>query len=135
MSSAKFSAITADLLARKGEATPSLATLPPRTSVFEDEIPPFSSMHADADVEQCTQPQAPPRATASRASRRKAPDKVRRLVITLTLEEFERLGIAAIKMDTTRHQIVRDALDAHIHQLADELPRPCRCMTDGGCCS
>ncbi len=56
-------------------------------------------------------------------------------MVTLTADEFEKLGIAAIKMGKTRHEIVRNALDAHIHLLADELPRPCNCMMENGCCS
>jgi hypothetical protein len=62
-------------------------------------------------------------------------ERPRRIVVSLTTEEFEKLGIAAVKKDKTRQQIVRGALDAYFHQLAAALPRACNCMAEGRCCS
>jgi hypothetical protein len=56
-------------------------------------------------------------------------------MVTLSAEEFERLGIAAIKKDCSRHHIVHAALNNYFNQLAAELPRRCACMANGSCCS
>lgn len=137
MSSAKFASITSSLLARKGDATPSLATLPVRPSAFGDIPPPFPPPPPPFKKE-CSEPPQEPVAQPASATMppRGAPaDRPRRIVITLTAEEFEKLGIAAIKKDKTRHQIVRGALDAYFRQLASELPRACNCMAKRDCCS
>jgi hypothetical protein len=55
-------------------------------------------------------------------------DKLRRIVVSITQEELERLGIAAIKKDADRHTIVRAALDDYFRKLSAEFPRPCACM-------
>jgi len=56
-------------------------------------------------------------------------------MVIVTADEFEKLGIAAVKKDKSRHEIVRAALDAYFQQLAAELQRKCACMADGPCCS
>jgi hypothetical protein len=128
VSSAKFSPMTASLLARKGDAAPSLAMLPVRPSAFaktkpaSPPPPPFIS--ADAV-----------RSANGHSGGHEGVEKPRRIMVSVTADEFEKLGIAAIKKDRTRHEIVRAALDAYFVQLAAELPRKCNCMTDGPCCS
>ncbi len=92
MSSVKFAAITASLLARKGDAAPSVVVPvmpPPRPAwVRRDEQPSTSEPQQFETVE-----------------------KPRRVMISLTHEELERLDIAAIKKGATRHDIVRGALN------------------------
>jgi hypothetical protein len=113
VSSAKFAAITASLLARKGDAAPSVVapvTAPPRpTLVPRDDDQPFPS-----------EPRQPDNA-----------DKLRRIVISMTQEQRERLDIAAIKKGTNRHDIVRAALDDYFRKLSAEFPHPCACMEGG----
>jgi hypothetical protein len=146
--------MTASLLARKGQAAPSLSTLPARPRVFGDGEAPFppppprpiggqplerSSVQARVPEPVLLQkPQAggqPVSKPAHEPPPQDHADKPRRIMVTLSAEEFERLGIAAIKKDCSRHAIVHTALNAYFNQLATELPRRCACMANGSCCS
>lgn len=134
MSSAKFTAMTSSLLARKGDAAPSITALPPRMPFigFKDafahraqpSLPPRPDLRMD-EMRETSAPCCEPDDSA----------KPRRIMVTVTDRELEKLAIAAIKKGLTRHEIVRAALDAYFHRLAAELPRKCTCMTDGPCCS
>lgn len=122
MSPAKFAAITANLVARKGDAAPSV----------------------DGPVMAPRRPALVPRDDRTAlpklplfASERRHPenaDKLRRIVVSITQEELERLGIAAIKKGATRHDIVRGALDDYFRKLSTEFPHPCACMRGNSCC-
>lgn len=112
MSSMKFATITASLLARKGHAAPSVVvpvTASPRPALVPRDEQSFTSepQHLE-NVE-----------------------KPRRIMISITPEELERLDIAAIKKGTSRHHIVRGALNEYFRKLSAELPRPCACMEGG----
>jgi hypothetical protein len=50
---------------------------------------------------------------------------------SITQDELERLGIAAIKKGTNRHDIVRAALNNYFRKLSAEFPHPCACMEGG----
>ena len=112
MSSAKFAAITASLLARKGDAVPSIVApvaAPARPALVPRGDQPFHS-----------EPQPPDNT-----------DKLRRIAVSITAEELERLRIAAIKKGTNRHDIVRRALEDYFRKLSAEFPYPCACMESG----
>jgi hypothetical protein len=110
VSSAKFAAITASLLTRKGDAAPSLVTpLPP---------PPRPALVLRDNVS--SEPPQPDN-----------PDKPRRIMVSITPGELERLDIAAIKKGTNRHDIVRTALNDYFRKLSAEFPYPCACMEAG----
>ncbi len=123
MSSAKFAAISASLLARKGDAAPSVVVpvmAPPRPALVprDDrpapaELPPFPSESRQPDNA----------------------DKLRRIVFSITHEDLERLSIVAIKKGATRHDIVRGALHDYFRKLSAEFPHRCACMEVGSCCS
>lgn len=125
MSSPKFASMTAELLARKGAAAPSLFT-PSTRAVFvtqsDQAPPPFAAAHPIAPAEPAPLP------AADNA------DRPRRIMIMITHDELERLGIAAIKKGVSRHDIVRGALDSYFRKLAAELPQACNCMANGNCC-
>ena len=109
MSSAKFATITANLLARKGNAAPSVVApvkVPSRPTLVPRDDQPFAS-----------EPRRPDNA-----------EKLRRIVVSITQEELERLAIAVIKIGTNRHDIVRAALQDYFRKLSAELPYPCACM-------
>ena len=120
MSQTKFAAITSGLLARKGDAVPSDVMAKP--SLF------WWCAHAA--------PESPPagRAKAARVRRPPEPGKPHKMAVVLSAEEFEKLGIAAVKKGVTRHQVVRTALDLHLERLKGEYAG-CNCMTTGGPCS
>jgi hypothetical protein len=111
VSSVKFAPITANLLARKGDAAPSVVapvTTPPRPTL----VPRDRSFSPE--------PRQPDNA-----------EKPRRIMVSITQEDLERLDIAAIKMSTNRHTIVRDALDDYFRKLSAEFPHPCACIEGG----
>jgi hypothetical protein len=109
VNSAKFAAITASLLARKGDAAPSVIT--PVTAS------PRPTLVPRGDEPVPSQPPQPEKV-----------DKLRRIMVCVTQEELERLCIAAIKKGTNRHDIVRGALNEYFRKVSAELPYPCACM-------
>lgn len=129
MSSPKFAIMTADLLARKGGAAPSLFT-PVHAAVTTQSdaaSTPFTPAPWEP-VKAATQAGPAPLPAADDA------DKPRRIMVMITHDELERLGIAAIKKGVSRHDIVRGALDSYFRKLAAELPQTCSCMANGNCC-
>jgi hypothetical protein len=58
--------------------------------------------------------------------------KPHKLMVALTPDEFERIGIAAVKKGVTRHQILRTALDLHMTRLGREYGG-CGCMAGAPC--
>jgi hypothetical protein len=111
----KFAAITASLLARKGDAAPSVVApampppSPPRPALVPRDNQPFPSEPRQTDNV----------------------EKLRRVMVCITPQELERLDIAAIKKGTKRHDIVRSALDDYFRKLAAEFPHPCACLEGG----
>ena len=113
MSQPRFMPVTSSLLARKGDAVPSaLAAKPSLHWSEEKSLPPLVSNDTSAE--------AP------------AP-KPHRMVVTLSASEFEKLGIAAVKKNVTRHQIVRTALELHLERLKSEFCA-CGCLAVDGTC-
>jgi hypothetical protein len=119
MSHPRFAPITAGLLARKGNAAPSSMTgfvLPARL-----ELP-------STPVEKIEPPQhieAPPH-LGTDAHHKK-------LFVSLSHPEHERLSIASVKTGLTRHQLIRDALDLYFEQLSRDLGHDCRCVAGTVC--
>ncbi len=100
----KFASITANLLARKGEAMPS--PLPAKQPLAW--TPKEDAQHAhDAK---------PPH----------DPNRPRRLFVPLSHDEHERLAIAAVKKNATTHQIVHAALEDYFQKLAADAQ--CQCI-------
>jgi hypothetical protein len=62
------------------------------------------------------------------------PDKPRRLMVSLTAEEYEMLGIIGVKKNATRHQLLRIAFDEYLLQLVEEFGERCVCIANGGSC-
>ncbi len=142
--------MTASLLARKGDASPSLETLPPRPSVFDETrsavalpgeiVAPRIQMRPQHTRPAGPARPAPPPPTPMPSQTAPArpddhEDKPRRIMITMSADDYERLSIAAIKKDTSRHAVVHAALEHYFQQLAAELPRRCACMAEGACCA
>ena len=117
MSQGKFAAITSSLLARKGEAAPwaERAPLPWR------DAPPLAPapMPMSAPISAPVQPAQLP------------PEAVKRCTVRLSLRDYERLGIMAVKKDVTRQQFLQGALARVLEELAQEFPTGCSCI--GGC--
>ena len=108
MSSAKFASITAGLLARKGEAQPwnQLGRAEPEQPFWRTRIPEVAAV-----------PPPPP------------PAKDKSCSVRMSLHDFERLGILAVKSDTTRQQLLKDALAQFLDAKAKDFG--CACL--GAC--
>ncbi len=121
MSAAKFEALSANLLARKGDAAPSVIApvmAPPRRALIPRDDRPL---------------RAEPPPFPSEPRRPDTMDKPRRIVISITHDDLERLCIVAIKKGATRQDIVRGALHDYFRKLSAEFAQPCACV-DGGSC-
>jgi hypothetical protein len=122
MSQPRFAPITASLLARKGEAAPS--PMKPPLAWLHEAPPPPMAIPEPFDLTEPF-PFAPG-------------EKPHRIMVALSQREYETLGIAAVKKNSTRHRIAREAMDAYFSQLAREFHDACRCVSDaardGGCC-
>ena len=155
MSSGKFASLTSGLLVRKGEAAPSPIIAGPsasgsaRSFVHASErveAPVSIQGHSPGWREGPKRPPAserhspPPRIdTPERPAREIAlhsdhPDKPRRLMVMLTPEEYEMLGIIGVKKEVTRHQLLRIAFDEYLVQLVEEFGEGCECVANGGTC-
>ena len=112
MSQPRFARITAELLARKGAAMPSSVTgfaaaTPPAKPV---ELP-FAEGHAHREHDL----------------------NHKKLFVSLSHPEYERLAIAAVKTGLTRHQLIRDALEQYFEQLSRDMGHDCRCVAGTVC--
>lgn len=125
----KFAPITANFLVRKGEAAPSLASKRIFDWAREPAAPSFrvaeaASDEAAAELLPCSEQTCSP----------ELPDigdvrKTRRLVLTLTAAEFERLGIAAAKKGGTRHELVQATMRKFFSEFSRELNGTCLCLS------
>ncbi|MGH6814469.1 MAG: hypothetical protein ACREC6_02075 [Hyphomicrobiaceae bacterium] len=105
----KFGRLSAEMLVRKGNAEPS--EIRRRRKELDDGselLPPYGVF--DDTINQT------------------APKKQHRIMLVLTEEEHETLGILAVKKGFTRHQVLRKALDAYFEWLTDEYGPNCRCV-------
>ena len=96
MSRPRFAAITADLLARKGEARPWAAT--PKNPAWEKE-----QMRAPVGVP-FSDKELPPLAMLHGADGKK-------IAVRMSHHDYERLGILAVKQNTTRQRLLQEAVD------------------------
>ena len=113
MSQTRFAPITAALLARKGSAAP-------------------SSMTGFAAAPVLPAKDVPPPA-AEGAVHHEQETHHKKLFVSLSHAEHERLAIAAVKTGLTRHQLIRDALDLYFEQLSRDLGQECRCVAGTTC--
>ena len=136
MSYAKFAPITANLLARKGEAAPSFGTK--RPVAWTSELPAMREPVRDIPASLVTESEFVENITAQHSvvvSRGPAAiEKPRRVVVSMSPCEFERLGIAAVKKGISRHDLVRDTVNVYLARLAVEMNR-CACLDDGSQCA
>ncbi len=142
----KFGRLTADLLVRKGDAEPSDIR---RVRKRKNETPPLNLVAPRrGGREPAPADQPPAYQTADVTSvpgennelllpygvfehtiTQGAPKKQHRIMIVLTEEEHETLGILAVKKGFTRHQVLRKALDGYLEWLVDEYGTRCRCLS------
>jgi hypothetical protein len=155
VSGGKFASLTSGLLVRKGEARPSPVAPPdaffehvhdrlqlewPRSRAETAQAPERSDapQRATAPEPQHRAPRPEPRAsvqpTREIALHADHPDKPRRLMVSLSPDEYEMLGIVGVKRGVTRHQLLRTAFDEYLLQLVEEYGEACNCIATGCSC-
>src|SRR3954466_4125406 len=112
MSSGKFASITAGLLARKGEARPWPALTP-------EEAP------APAPLAWRPAPAAPPPPPSE--------GKDKSCALRMSVHDYERLGILAIKEGVTRQQLLKQALADFLAARAAQYGCACLGACNSGC--
>jgi hypothetical protein len=143
VSQPKFAPITSGLLARKGEASPSVgsAKLQVHWREWSEALERRLALAAPAQAEPEPEPERAAitafisehvRAVERQAAEANDHDHLRKVIIRLSREEHERLGIAAVKKGLTRNQLVRAALDAYAEALLQEYGTSCGCIA-GNC--
>jgi len=137
MNGSRFASITADLLARKGEAIPSPLAKPTldwhnplRMNGFRPEPAPAPApMHIAA-------PETPPPAGIAHSTiPMEEHHHPRRIQIGLSEEDHERLRIVAARREISRQQAVREALSEYFEKLGHDYRDECRCISGGGSCA
>jgi len=136
MNVGKFASLTAGLLVRKGEARPSVISGGPVVN-FPSPERRQEGQSSHGQVSHGRKP-ASTRKTASAnpspPQPREPTVKPRRLMVTLTPLEFETLGHMSVKRGTSRHQLVRNALDEYMSLLGEEYAEDCHCIYTGCTC-
>lgn len=135
----KFGQLTGDMLVRKGDAEPSDIR---RSRKQKKDAPSLNLVASDPPAEQTAYHTADqtvvpgddgdlllPYGVFEHTIGQAAPKKQHRIMIVLTEEEHETLGILAVKKGFTRHQVLRKALDAYLEWLVDEYGTKCRCLS------
>jgi hypothetical protein len=123
--SGKFASITADLLARKGTAVPSAVAAKSMLdwiSSGQDFAPPKPI------------PDPGPQHEAQSHIHRDDAHHLRKIQIGLSDHDHERLRILSARKETSRQQVVRDALVAYFEKQAHEYKDECRCLSGTGSC-
>jgi hypothetical protein len=122
MSSGKFASVTASLLARKGEGQPWMqggmqggAAAPARMPLAWR-----NEGHNDVRSDVRVAPAAPPPPP---------PVKDKSCAVRMSLHDFERLGILAVKTGVTRQALLKDALAQFLAAKAQDFG--CACL--GAC--
>jgi len=153
MSGGKFASLTAGLLVRKGEAAPSVVAAgparafgaaPDRLEAALMQVPQPAPAEGPEHTPAPEGQELPPRVAAPErafdppvreiALHSDHPDKPRRLMVSLSAEEYEMLGLIGVKKNATRHQLLRIAFDEYLLQLVEEFGEGCLCIVNGGSC-
>jgi hypothetical protein len=130
--SGKFAPITASLLARKGAAGPS--------TIFKSSLDWHAPILPRPHIVPETRPhiaQPAPEAASHRHDEtihRDDAHYLRKIQIGLSDNDHERLRILSARRETSRQQIVRDALVAYFEKQAHDYHDECRCLSGSGPC-
>jgi hypothetical protein len=133
MSSAKYASITAGLLARKGEAQPwnhtgTLAGTPAAMPESESISLPWRTYTPEMETSGMGTPQT------LAASPPLPPAREKSCAIRMSAHDYERLGILAVKSDSSRQQLLKDALAQFLAARARDYG--CACLGNpGGACN
>lgn len=118
--------MTSALLARKGEAAPSTVAAQIGSLGIASTKVGFFDRPSEPAVK--ASPEAlPPKPVKKRTKPGMVRGQKRRIVLTVSQDEFERLGIAAVKKDLTRQELLREAVQDYLDETARSHDS-CRCI-------
>ncbi len=130
MDDSKFAPVTANLVVRKGDAAPSevKANSPNGSSQgrSKEKAPTLELTHSNVVAMNGFKV---PAGIFEKTAAQRAPKKQHKIMVALSEEEHETLGLIAAKKGFTRHQIVRNALQGYFEWLVDEYGSTCRCIS------
>jgi hypothetical protein len=141
VSYSRFAPITGTLLARKGDAAPSVGPSVGLKRVFgwagqpaPTPREPFVEIPREIPIPPLTAPPGEPEQHDAMEHQRKPQslfDKPKRIVVSFSPCEFERLGIAAVKKNMSRHDLVRYTMNQFLQKLGRESQSHCACLNSG----
>jgi hypothetical protein len=118
MSRPRFAAITADLLARKGEAQ--FWAAPPRNPLAWEKEQTRAPVRAPLQDKEL-----PPLAMLPGADGKK-------IAVRMSHHDYERLGILAVKQNTTRQRLLQEAVDGLLAGMPRNFGGACACLANAG---
>jgi hypothetical protein len=130
MDDSKYAPVTADLLVRKGDAAPSTVSTKNSNGASRRRSKPkqdaLALTHSNVVAMNGFRV---PEGIFDKTATQQAPKKPHKIMIALSDEQHETLGLIAAKKGFTRHQVVRNALEGYFEWLADEFGSTCRCIS------
>lgn len=127
MSRSKFASITANLLARKGEARPWAES---ESTVLSWPEAPATPQALSAVAAKSIEP-GPFAAAASPGA---AKPRVKSCTVRMSHDEYEKLSLLAVKRDQTRQQVLQAALKTLMADFARDHGCACIGPDDPSCC-
>ena len=138
----RFAPITAELLARKGEAKPFDLAGTDRTTIDRRDVVHTLNVSAPASyptingVSNALSPQREPLGANAFSAHKPPAGRRHSVSLVVSDHEFERLGIIAVKRRVNKQQLLRLAIDHYLEKLADEYRTDCQCISASGqCCA
>jgi hypothetical protein len=61
-------------------------------------------------------------------------EKVKKCTIRMSLHDYERLGIIAVKKNVTRQHLLQDALEQFFDAATEPYQKECACLNAETCC-
>ena len=127
--SARFAVITASLLARKGEAQPWAEPDKKPLSWQHGELPPMEpGFFKIAQAPQVVPPPASMPAPPLVRSRPAASRDSKKIAVRMSLHDYERLGILAVKQSKSRQCLLQEAVDRMLGGMAQNFGSACACL-------
>ena len=115
----RFAPITADILARKGDARP-------WSGVGESIKQPMAWQMPPPVIVPAIAPVVAPIVESVRQDERKP--QLRRCTLRMSQHDYERLGILAVKQGSTRHRLLQDAVERLFTGMTENFGPSCRCL-------
>ena len=131
--SVQFAKITADLLARKGEARPLDALALAKSFAPRHEPERLFKATTTPSKSECLTETSAFSADFTPTTARQS----HRVSLKLTQSEFEKLGIVAVKRGINKPRLLRLALDFYLEKLRKDYRSDCQCVSTNAdrCCN